>query len=43
MKIEPMIVVAEPHVNPNAKHHEIWLHDPDGYLVVVCDNYGDAA
>ena len=23
------------HVNPNAKQQEIWLRDPDGYLVVV--------
>ena len=35
-------IVAEPHVNPNAQQHEIWLRDPDGYLVVVSDNFGDA-
>src|SRR5882757_6002567 len=23
-----------PFVNPVARHHEVWLHDPDGYLVV---------
>jgi catechol 2,3-dioxygenase-like lactoylglutathione lyase family enzyme len=23
------------HVNPNAKQREIWLRDPDGYLVVL--------
>lgn len=23
------------HVNPNAGHREIWLRDPDGYLVVL--------
>jgi catechol 2,3-dioxygenase-like lactoylglutathione lyase family enzyme len=23
------------HTNPNAKQQEIWLRDPDGYLVVV--------
>jgi catechol 2,3-dioxygenase-like lactoylglutathione lyase family enzyme len=28
-------VVEEPHVNANARHHEIWIHDPDGYLVVL--------
>ena len=28
-------VVTEPHVNPNALQPEIWLRDPDGYLVVV--------
>ena len=28
-------------VNPNANHREIWLHDPDGYLVVVSSRWGD--
>ena len=28
-------VVTDVHVNPNAQHREIWLHDPDGYLVVL--------
>ena len=28
-------VQTEPHVNPNAQQPEIWLRDPDGYLVVV--------
>lgn len=28
-------VQTEPHVNPNARQSEIWLRDPDGYLVVV--------
>lgn len=36
-------IVAEPHINPNAKQHEIWFRDPDGYLVVVADNIGDAS
>jgi catechol 2,3-dioxygenase-like lactoylglutathione lyase family enzyme len=36
-------IVAEPHVNPNARQHEIWFRDPDGYLVVVSDYFGDAA
>ena len=31
------------HINPNAKHREIWLRDPDGYLVVLASPYGDAA
>jgi catechol 2,3-dioxygenase-like lactoylglutathione lyase family enzyme len=35
-------IVAEPHVNQNARQHEIWFRDPDGYLVVVSDNFGDA-
>lgn len=28
-------VLEEPHVNPNAGHREIWLRDPDGYVVVI--------
>jgi catechol 2,3-dioxygenase-like lactoylglutathione lyase family enzyme len=36
-------IVAEPHINPNAKQHEIWFRDPDGYLLVVSDHFGDAA
>lgn len=36
-------IVAEPHVNPNAQQHEIWFRDPDGYLVVVSDSFGDAS
>ena len=36
-------IVADVHINPNAKQHEIWFRDPDGYLVVVSDNFGDAS
>ncbi|MFI7061924.1 VOC family protein [Kribbella sp. NPDC050124] len=28
-------VQTEIHYNPNADHHEIWLRDPDDYLVVL--------
>ena len=28
-------VVRELEVNPNAKQREIWIRDPDGYLVVL--------
>jgi catechol 2,3-dioxygenase-like lactoylglutathione lyase family enzyme len=28
-------VLEEPHENPNAGHREIWLRDPDGYVVVI--------
>ena len=28
-------VVRGVHTNPNARHQEIWLRDPDGYLVVL--------
>ena len=27
--------LEEPHVNPNARHRECWLRDPDGYVVVL--------
>jgi catechol 2,3-dioxygenase-like lactoylglutathione lyase family enzyme len=28
-------VVRDPHTNPNALQQEIWVRDPDGYLVVL--------
>lgn len=28
-------IVTDAHLNPNAGHHEIWVRDPDGYLVVL--------
>jgi catechol 2,3-dioxygenase-like lactoylglutathione lyase family enzyme len=28
-------VVRDVHTNPNARHEEIWVRDPDGYLVVL--------
>ena len=28
-------VLEPPKVNPNARHREIWLRDPDGYSVVI--------
>lgn len=36
-------IVEEPYVNPGPKHREIWLRDPDGYMVVVVSPDGDAA
>jgi catechol 2,3-dioxygenase-like lactoylglutathione lyase family enzyme len=34
--------VLEPlHFNPNARHREFWLKDPNGYVVVVAGRYGD--
>lgn len=30
-----------PHTNPNAHHREIWIRDPDGYVVVLASPYGD--
>ena len=34
-------VVEDVHVNPLAKHREIWLRDPDGYVVLPSSPYGD--
>lgn len=34
-------VLEEPHVNPNAQHREIWVRDPDGYVVVLAGPAGD--
>ena len=34
-------VVEDAHVNELAQHREIWLRDPDGYIVVVNSPYGD--
>jgi catechol 2,3-dioxygenase-like lactoylglutathione lyase family enzyme len=32
-------LVTDAHVNPNAGHREIWIRDPDGYLVVLAEPY----
>ena len=34
-------VVEDVHVNQLARHREIWLRDPDGYVVVVSSPSGD--
>jgi catechol 2,3-dioxygenase-like lactoylglutathione lyase family enzyme len=36
-------VILKPHVNPAPRHREIWLRDPDGYVVVVASPDGEAA
>jgi catechol 2,3-dioxygenase-like lactoylglutathione lyase family enzyme len=28
-------IIEEPHLNPRPNHMEVWLRDPDGYVVVV--------
>ena len=28
-------ILEEPHLNENAGHREVWLRDPDGYVVVI--------
>lgn len=34
-------IVDGPQVNPNANHREVWIRDPDGYIVVIAGAYGD--
>lgn len=36
-------VIEEPHVNPAPKHREMWLVDPDGYVVVFASPDGEAS
>ena len=35
-------IVLEPHVNPAPRHREIWLRDPDGYVVVIASPDGES-
>jgi catechol 2,3-dioxygenase-like lactoylglutathione lyase family enzyme len=35
-------IETDVHVNPNSQHREIWLRDPDGYLVVLAEQSGSA-
>jgi catechol 2,3-dioxygenase-like lactoylglutathione lyase family enzyme len=34
-------VVEDVHVNPAPGHREMWLRDPDGYVVVICSPDGE--
>ncbi len=34
-------VLDGPLVNRNARHREIWIGDPDGYVVVLASPYGE--
>lgn len=34
-------IIEEPHVNPAPQHKEIWIRDPDGYVVVVSSPDGE--
>jgi catechol 2,3-dioxygenase-like lactoylglutathione lyase family enzyme len=36
-------IVQEPHVNPAPQSREMWLRDPDGYVVVIASPDGEAA
>jgi hypothetical protein len=35
-------VVEEPHVNPAPQHREMWIRDPNGYVVVLASPDGEA-
>jgi len=35
-------VILEPHFNPAPQHREIWLRDPDGYVLVIASPDGEA-
>jgi hypothetical protein len=35
-------IILEPHFNPAPQHREIWLRDPDGYVVVLATPDGEA-
>jgi hypothetical protein len=34
-------IVEDVHVNPAPGHREMWLRDPDGYIVVICSPDGE--
>ncbi len=36
-------IIEEPHVNSAPRHREIWLRDPDGYVVVIASPDGECA
>jgi len=36
-------VIQEPRVNPAPQHKEIWLRDPDGYVVVIASPDGEVS
>jgi catechol 2,3-dioxygenase-like lactoylglutathione lyase family enzyme len=35
-------VLVQPHVNPAPGHREVWVQDPDGYVVVIASPDGEA-
>ena len=34
-------IIEEPHINPAPQQREIWLRDPDGYVVVIASPDGE--
>jgi catechol 2,3-dioxygenase-like lactoylglutathione lyase family enzyme len=35
-------IILEPHINPRPQHREVWLRDPDGYVVVIASPDGES-
>ena len=35
-------MIQEPHFNPRPRHREMWMRDPDGYVVVVASPDGES-
>jgi hypothetical protein len=36
-------IILEPQVNPAPQHREIWLRDPDGYVLVIASPDGEVS
>ena len=36
-------IILEPHINPAPRHREIWLRDPDGYVLVIASPDGECS
>ena len=36
-------IIEEPHFNPAPQHMEIWLRDPDGYVVAIASPDGEGS
>ncbi len=36
-------IIEEPHFNPRPSHREMWLRDPDGYVVVIAGPDGESS
>ena len=36
-------IIEEPHINPGPQHREMWIRDPDGYVVVIAGPDGESS
>jgi catechol 2,3-dioxygenase-like lactoylglutathione lyase family enzyme len=34
-------MILEPHLNPRPQHKEMWIRDPDGYVIVISSPDGE--